>query len=100
MKQAIVQLIQLQLIVKLVHWKPTNAGQLGSGQEHEALGELYDYLNGAIDRLVETYQGREGLIDISIPATKHQDIISSINVVLNTLSNCDKADDCYGFILN
>jgi DNA-binding ferritin-like protein len=38
---------------------------VGSHSAHLALGEYYDSIGGLIDGLVETYQGKEGLIQIS-----------------------------------
>ena len=38
---------------------------IGSHSAHLALGEYYDSIGGLIDGLVETYQGKEGLIQIS-----------------------------------
>jgi len=38
---------------------------IGSHSAHIALGEYYDSIVGLIDGLVETYQGKEGLIQLS-----------------------------------
>ena len=38
---------------------------IGSHSAHIALGEYYDTIGGLIDGLVETYQGKEGLIQLS-----------------------------------
>lgn len=38
---------------------------IGSHSAHVALGEYYDSIGGLIDGLVETYQGKEGLIQLS-----------------------------------
>ena len=38
---------------------------MGSHSAHVALGEYYDSIGGLIDGLVETYQGKDGLIQIS-----------------------------------
>jgi DNA-binding ferritin-like protein len=38
---------------------------IGSHSAHVALGEYYDAISGLIDGLVETYQGKEGLIQLS-----------------------------------
>ena len=38
---------------------------IGSHSAHLALGEYYDSIVGLIDGLVETYQGKEGLIQLS-----------------------------------
>lgn len=38
---------------------------IGSHSAHVALGEYYDSIGGLIDGLVEVYQGKEGLIQLS-----------------------------------
>jgi DNA-binding ferritin-like protein len=38
---------------------------IGSHSAHVALGEYYDSISGLIDGLVEVYQGKEGLIQLS-----------------------------------
>ena len=38
---------------------------IGSHSAHIALGEYYDSIGGLIDGLVEVYQGKEGLIQLS-----------------------------------
>jgi DNA-binding ferritin-like protein len=38
---------------------------IGAHSAHLALGEYYDSIVGLIDGLVETYQGKEGLIQLS-----------------------------------
>jgi DNA-binding ferritin-like protein len=38
---------------------------IGSHSAHLALGEYYDTISGLIDGLVEVYQGKEGLIQLS-----------------------------------
>lgn len=38
---------------------------IGSHSAHLALGEYYDSISGLIDGLVETYQGKDGLIQLS-----------------------------------
>jgi len=50
------QLISATIIIRFFHWKTTSL-------QHEPLGDFYSALNDAIDNLVETYQGREGLLE-------------------------------------
>lgn len=50
------QLISATIIIRFFHWKTTSL-------QHEPLGDFYNALNSAIDKLVETYQGREGLLE-------------------------------------
>lgn len=69
MKNLIQIIIVSSLNLKLHHWNPTSAGQLGSDSEHRTLGELYDYLNDKVDFLVESIQGYNSTLeDITIPS--------------------------------
>jgi DNA-binding ferritin-like protein len=54
---------------------------VGSHSAHIALGEYYDTIGGLIDGLVETYQGKEGLIQLSGIGVldKNNDIKNIIN---------------------
>lgn len=47
----------------LFHWKTT-------GLAHAALGEYYESIIDQIDGLVETYQGKHGIITVAIPSSK------------------------------
>ncbi len=61
---------------------------VGSHSAHVALGEYYDSIGGLIDGIVEAYQGKEGLIQISGIGTldKNNDIKNIINY-FETLCN-------------
>ncbi len=61
---------------------------VGSHSAHLALGEYYDSIGGLIDGLVETYQGKEGLIQLSGIGTldKNNDIKNIIKY-FDTLCN-------------
>ena len=54
---------------------------VGSHSAHVALGEYYDSIGGLIDGLVEVYQGKEGLIQLSGIGVldKNNDIKNIIN---------------------
>ena len=54
---------------------------IGSHSAHIALGEYYDSIGGLIDGLVEVYQGKEGLIQLSGIGVldKNNDIKNIIN---------------------
>ena len=57
---------------------------IGSHSAHLALGEYYDAISGLIDGLVETYQGKEGLIQLSGIGTldKNNDIKNIIKYLM------------------
>jgi DNA-binding ferritin-like protein len=61
---------------------------VGAHSAHLALGEYYDSIVGLIDGLVETYQGKEGLIQLSGIGTldKNNDIKNIIKY-FDTLCN-------------
>lgn len=54
---------------------------IGAHSAHVALGEYYDTIGGLIDGLVEVYQGKEGLIQLSGIGVldKNNDIKNIIN---------------------
>jgi len=61
---------------------------VGAHSAHVALGEYYDTIGGLIDGLVEVYQGKEGLIQLSGIGTldKNNDIKNIIKY-FETLCN-------------
>jgi len=82
------KLFQLRDQLHLRHLKPTNAGSTGSYAEHMALGDLYDFLVGAIDTLVESYQGKYGLVEISVSSsTANIDPVSALNELAVTVDS-------------
>jgi hypothetical protein len=61
---------------------------VGSHSAHIALGEYYDTIGGLIDGLVETYQGKEGLIQLSgIGVLDKNNDINNIIKYFETLCN-------------
>ena len=56
MDKVILNLIKLQNQLRFLHWQTT------SFAEHKAFGKGYDNLDGLLDKLVETYQGKHGRI--------------------------------------
>lgn len=72
-------LLQLRDLAHLNHLYPSNPGSTGSGWQHSALGGFYGDLLDLIDGLIESYQGKYGLIDIQIPASKREDAYSLIS---------------------
>jgi hypothetical protein len=61
---------------------------VGSHSAHVALGEYYDTIGGLIDGLVEVYQGKEGLIQLSgIGVLDKNNDIKNIIKYFETLCN-------------
>lgn len=72
----------------LRHLKPSDPGKLGSGWQHSALGSFYDEILDIADGLIETYQGKYGLIDITVPASKPMaNPIEDIRGLAETIEN-------------
>ena len=64
------RLFQLRDQIHLRHLFPTNAGKLGSFAEHSALNSFYESILNLADSLIESYQGKYGIVEINIPASK------------------------------
>ena len=64
----ITTLLTLQAQLRVFHW------QTKSYAEHQALGGLYDSLEGRIDEFVETFSGRYG-----VPAAKNDYKLTVVN---------------------
>jgi hypothetical protein len=79
------KLIFMQQQLRIFHW------QTSSYAQHEAFGEAYEALDGLIDRFVEVFQGKKGVIK-----SRGKFIIE-----LNNLSDHDPIaclDECSGFL--
>mgnify|MGYP003342694108 CR=1 FL=1 len=64
------KLFQLRDQIHLTHLKVSGPGSYAS---HKALNEFYDGLLDHIDTLVESYQGKYGILTINIPASSSVD---------------------------
>ena len=69
------KLFQLRDQIHLTH---LNVSGIGSYAAHKALNEFYDELLDLIDSLIESYQGKYDLVDISIPASEKVDAVSAL----------------------
>lgn len=69
------KLFQIRNQIHLTHLKVTGVGSYAS---HKALNEFYDGVLGLTDSLIESYQGKYGIIDITVPEAKAGDAISII----------------------
>lgn len=78
-------LLQSRTQAHVYHWAVKG---VGSHSAHLALGEYYDSIGELIDGLVEAYQGKEGLIQVSGIGTldKNSDIKNIIKY-FETLCN-------------
>ena len=78
-------LLQSRTQAHAYHWAVKG---IGSHSAHLALGTYYDSIGGLVDGLVEAYQGKEGLIQVSGIGTldKNSDIKNIINY-FETLCN-------------
>jgi hypothetical protein len=69
------KLFQLRDEIHLNHLKVTGVGSYAA---HKALGDFYSNVLDLIDGLVESYQGKYGIIDITIPSSKSGDSIKCL----------------------
>lgn len=76
------KLLQTVTIAKLSHLSINGAGAYAA---HMALGELYDELGDLTDTLIETYQGKYGIVGITVPEAKKCDMCSCIKDVAGML---------------
>ena len=67
---AILELLSFQMQIKILHWQTTSYAQ------HMAFGGIYDFLNDAIDKFVEVYQGKYGRIKFGETEIEFDNIIN------------------------
>ena len=70
------RLFQARDILHTRHLRPTNPGQLGSGWEHKVLNDLYDELLDLTDGLIESWQGKYGIVEIIVPQSEYNSIVT------------------------
>jgi len=80
-----VSLLTFQIQLKVMHWGTE------SYAEHNAFGSTYESVDGALDALVESYQGYHGRIDFGcscdIPSFKNVECESWLNSMLECLNS-------------
>lgn len=90
------KLVQIQLQFKFLHW------QTMGDAKHEAYGEIYDALNGFIDKFVEVMMGKYGRVEFEpefsilfqdIKSLSIQNFIDGITEFLVSMS--DQLDSRY-----
>ena len=69
------KLFQIRNQIHLTHLKVTGVGSYAS---HKALNKFYDSILDLTDSLIESYQGKYGIIDITVPEAKAGEPISII----------------------
>lgn len=94
-RATIVKILGLQPTLRVAHWQAST-----KTNEHKALGDLYEALDGMIDDFTETLMGLEG--DRSLPAQKTSietgneflGVVKEIRGLVNTLvsETRDEAD--------
>jgi hypothetical protein len=81
------KMFQLRDILHTRHLHPTSPGQLGSGWEHKVLNDLYDEILDLTDGIIESYQGKYGLIKIQIPASEYNNILAYLEEFVKFVEN-------------
>lgn len=74
------KLFQIRNQIHLIHLKVSGVGSYAS---HKALNEFYDEILDLTDSLIESYQGKYGLLDITIPEAKVADAITTIQSLVS-----------------
>lgn len=69
------------------HLKHLNVQGRKAYEDHMALGEFYEELTGMIDYLIETYQGKYGIVNISIPRSSDKDPLEIVQMFVNELES-------------
>lgn len=75
------KLLHAKNIIYLNHLNPTNPSKFGAGQEHKALNDLYEEIGSLIDKLIESYQGKYGLINLRIKESEKTNILKYLEEV-------------------
>ena len=75
MDRVILNLLKLQIQLRILHW------QTNSYAQHKAYGKTYESLDVLLDNLVETYQGKRGIIKYGMPAVIEVTNIESISIM-------------------
>lgn len=81
------KLYQARDIINLRHLNPSNPGQLGSGWEHKVLDKFYNSVLDLTDTLVESCQGKYGIVSFEIPSSRAEDPITYLTTLATTLEN-------------
>ena len=69
------KLFQLRDEIHLNHLRVTGPGSFAA---HKALNEFYDSILDLTDGLIESYQGKYGIVDITIPSSTKGDSIKCL----------------------
>lgn len=77
MDKIILNLLKLQTLFKVAHW------QTESYAQHKAFDRVYDAVDGLLDKLVETHQGKYGRIRFSEPSSI--EIVNFVDVEINNV---------------
>jgi len=73
------KLFQLRDQIHLTHLSVTGIGSYAS---HKALNEFYDEILELTDSLIESYQGKYGIVEIMVPASKKVDPIAALEALV------------------
>jgi DNA-binding ferritin-like protein len=74
-------LLQSQIQSKIYHW---TAQEEGSFSAHLALGDYYDEIGDRVDGLVESFQGRYGIIGGFRPFTPFREYFTALRKYVET----------------
>lgn len=70
-----------------IHLNHVRVSGVGSYASHKALGEFYDGILDLTDSLIESYQGKYGIIDIEVPSAFKGDSIKCLEELVKLTDN-------------
>ena len=78
------KLFQIRDQMHINHLRITGVGSYAG---HKALNEFYDAILGLTDSLIESYQGKYGIIEITVPASTKSDAIATLEELAKLTDN-------------
>jgi hypothetical protein len=78
------KLFQIRDQIHIAHLRVFGVGSYAS---HKALNEFYDELLDMLDGLIESYQGKYGILNISIPESKNVEPMVAIESLVSLTDN-------------
>lgn len=81
------EIFGVQTLTKLHHWMVSKVN--GAYATHRALGDFYDDLSDLLDDLIETYQGKFGIVRLKIKAVSvEMSILEKLKAFAKMIEEC------------
>jgi len=93
------ELIAVQTFAKLYHLSVSKV--TGAYSTHIALGAFYEGLEGLTDGLIESYQGKYGIVKLTIRGvSENMELIPKLEAFVSMIESCDAIDKKDTYLLN